>query len=140
MKDLLFRQEDTRNFLFFLDDLVNLKKSKFFCHTSFGFMDLLSSNPKLLATYNWNCALSDAFPSWVTVDCDGLVYPCDDFQIRPGKILLLDLFVRWDEFSNQSRQQVKERCPGCLWNTHIDAHAIKEGKLSFSDYVHRGDI
>jgi hypothetical protein len=51
-------------------------------------------------------------------------------------IQLHELADRWDEFATYWKDVVDRGCPGCLWNTHIDAHFIKQGHVPFSDYVH----
>lgn len=87
--------------------------------------------------YSWNCAAHKEFPSWVTIDCDGLVYPCDDFQDISFGVPLTTLARNWQETQKKWRDVVSTRCPGCLWNTHIDAHAIKEGTLKITSYIHK---
>jgi len=142
MQELLFRNEDIVQFISFLNELYELKEQGELCHTSRLFIDLLRDNPNLLTDYSWNCANYKEFPSWVTVDCDGFVYPCDDFQPDLGsgkKICVTELYNRWQEFQDIWKPIVKENCPGCLWGTHIDAHYIKAGKLPFDSYVHIGD-
>lgn len=137
ISDLLFHKTDINSFLEFLDDLYELKNKGFLCHTSKQFINMIKNNPNLLIDYSWNCANSKVFPSWVTVDCDGLVYPCDDYQ--PHNILqipIYELFDNWSRFSKLWKKDVLANCPGCLWNTHVDANLIKEGLLPFSDYVH----
>jgi hypothetical protein len=63
--------------------------------------------------------------------------PCDDFNIRKVcPIKVHRLADNWTIFKHFWKAQIQSKCPGCLWNTHIDAHLIKEGSLPFSDYVH----
>ena len=120
-----------------------LKKEGALCHSSVPFLKILQvqalMNNEL--DYNWNCADDrERFPSWVTIDCDGMVFPCDDFQPRdiiPNmKINYLTKGYNWNIFKKFWLRKVKKECPGCLWNTHIDAHFIKAGNIPFSDYVH----
>jgi len=138
IEDLKFKKMDIRPLVRILEDII-YQKQNIKIHTSPHFCQLLIDNPTMLLDYNWNCANYDVFPSWVTVDCNGLVYPCDDFQPKPKnlhKLYIYELANEWDWFSDHWRKIVKEQCPGCLWNTHIDAHAIKSGDIPFSDYVH----
>lgn len=135
--ELIFKKEDNPSFVNFLYSLKKLKDQGFLCHPSHGFMDLLIQDPSKLQTYNWNCAQEKGFPAWVTVDCDGTVYPCDDFQPKISfPIPVYKLYDQWNLFCRTWKPIVKNICPGCLWNTHIDAHFIKQGKQPFSDYVH----
>lgn len=122
-----------------LSEIFFLKEQGYLCHASRQFIDLIRFQDGL--QYDWHCGRHLCFPSWVSVDCDGEVGCCDDF--RPWvsddqKIFIWELFDRWEEFKMYWKRKVMD-CPGCLWNTHIDAHLIKQGKLLFSDYVHTND-
>jgi MoaA/NifB/PqqE/SkfB family radical SAM enzyme len=134
---LMFKEEDNADFIDFLKELKKLKDQGYLCHSSHGFMDLIIRHSELLQRYDWNCARQEGFPAWVTVDCDGIVYPCDDFQPdSPSPIQLHELEEHWDGFSKYWQERVLKDCPGCIWNTHVDAHFIKQGRMPFSDYVH----
>jgi len=133
---LKFEDGDLYNLIDQLDLLYHLRDS-LKIHTSVPFLNMIRNDPELLIRYDWNCADYDVFPSWVTVDCDGFVYPCDDFQLEvPKPIYIYELADNWDWFGDIWRPIVKEQCPGCLWNTHLDSHFIKEGKLPMSDFTH----
>lgn len=83
----------------------------------------------------WNCADYDEFPSWITIDCDGSVRPCDDF-CEYSDLDMLNLYKGFDEWSIKQKESVKNKCTGCLWCTHIQAHSIKKGVLSINKYIH----
>jgi MoaA/NifB/PqqE/SkfB family radical SAM enzyme len=140
--DLIFRKDDIPDLIRILSEIEGLKKSGHLCHSSTHFLNLLRADQgELVLKYNWNCAGDDnLFPSWVTVDCDGRVYPCDDFQPPYRDILeaflVMNIAERFDEFKEYWSRQVLLKCPGCAWNTHIDAHQIKAGLLPLGDYVH----
>ena len=138
--DLLFKtKKDFENLYKTLIELLTMKKKGYKCHTSELFINTISANDfEVLKKYNWNCADNDElFPSWVTVDNDGQVYPCDDFQpIITDKFYVWELKDRWNEFVETWKPIVKKQCPGCVWNSHIDAHLIKAGQIPFSNYVH----
>lgn len=139
IENLLFKSKDADQLIEVLKKIQKMKSSGFLVHSSDYFLNELIKNPALVVNYNWNCAREDNFPAWVTVDADGIVYPCDDFQPQYPKgkeIYVWELYDRWNEFSNYWKQLVIDACPGCLWNTHIDAHAIKRGVVPFSNYVH----
>lgn len=136
---LLFSEKDLASLVDVLQHVEGLKRAGYKCHSSKLFLDMIIEDPTRLLKYDWNCADEDNFPAWVTVDCDGRVYPCDDFQMRitSPKIYVWELDRRWEEFCDFWKVAVKQYCTGCLWNTHIDAHAIKRGMLPLTDYVHR---
>lgn len=129
-----------------INDVVNvlskvnqMKKDGYLVHTNQHYIDVLKKDKYILMNYDWNCADYDQFPSWVTVDCGGAVYPCDDFQPTQGKKFnITKLADNWDVFSSQMKLITKATCPGCAWNTHIGAHAIKAGIENIDDYIHGG--
>jgi hypothetical protein len=137
IQELLFKQTDFDDLVVVLDQIKQLKHQGYLVHTSPFFIEKLICQPDLITDYNWNCAMEDNFPAWVTVDVDMSVYPCDDFQPKQGRIFdLVNLMDEWDEFGVYWKPIVQTTCPGCLWNTHIDAHAIKAGIIPFTDYIH----
>jgi MoaA/NifB/PqqE/SkfB family radical SAM enzyme len=128
-----------------LDHLLEMKECGYLCHTSFEFMRFIKSkveakHPQMFTC--WNCADEELFPGLVTVDSDGLVYPCDDFQPRIYKevspIIITNIYYKFEKFTELWRPIIKQLCPGCLWNTHFDTFRILEGGVPFSDYVHTG--
>lgn len=135
---LLFQNEHLDRLVRILEMTEKMKDQGFLCHSSRVFLDMLIADPTKLLRYDWNCADEDNFPAWVTVDCDGRVYPCDDFQMRISSpnIYVWEIDRRWEEFCDYWKPTVKKWCTGCLWNTHIDAHAIKRGVVPITDYVH----
>lgn len=137
MDELMFQREDIKDLLDVLSQVEVLKDQGYMCHTSKAFLDIIRDKTKDgYLSYSWHCGdYRKLFPSWVTIDCDGLVYPCDDFQPQEITPCIYNLAENWSCFKSFWLERVQE-CPGCLWNTHIDAHLIKEGALPFSDYVH----
>jgi MoaA/NifB/PqqE/SkfB family radical SAM enzyme len=136
---LLFQDGDYEMLLFFLNEVLELKKLGYLVHVSEEYINLMQQdNFSLLKNYNWNCAKHDVFPSWVTVDCDGSVHYCDDFQEqkKKPKFDMTTLEENWDKFSAYGKELVKNRCRGCAWSTHIDAHYIKMGVNDIKSYVH----
>lgn len=115
-----------------------MKEQGFLVHTNQHYINILEKrNGDVLKNYNWNCADYDCFPSWVTVDCDGVVYPCDDFlPPEAHEFNIVDLYEEWPNFVKKMKFITKALCPGCAWNTHIGAHAIKTGIEDINDYVH----
>jgi len=140
-KDLLFLKEDFPDLIQILNEVAIMKNSgDFLCHASKYFIGYLRSAliSKIDYFKFWNCAHNSLlFPSWVTVDCDGTVKPCDDFFDPNQKIIKIwELYDNWYIFQDIWSKIVSSKCPGCLWNTHLDSHFIKEGSLPITDYIH----
>ena len=138
-KGLLFEEKDFRPLLDVLHTVISLKEDGHLVHVSEEFINLMAQeNFSLLKNFNWNCAKHDVFPSWVTIDCDGSVHYCDDFQEQRNrpKFDMCSLNKDWKKFSNYGKNLVQTRCRGCAWSTHIDAHFIKMGVNDITTYVH----
>jgi len=135
--NLLFGKGDVIDLVEVLTDVYDMKENGYLCHASKPFIAWLKTDLFGNSLYSWNCAVSSFFPSWVTIDCDGTAKACDDFFTKNGKeIKVWDLFDNWKTFQNIWRDNIYTKCPGCLWNTHYDAHLIKAGKLPLSEYIH----
>lgn len=136
-KSLLFREDDFPRLRKVLQKVIDLKNNGFRVHTSVSFLtSIMVNNFDLLRHYDWMCCDSN-FPSWVTVDCDGTVMPCDDFYKEDKhKIKIYELAENFGNWSKLQYNAVKHHCHGCCWNTHIDSHLIKAGSVSISDYTH----
>ena len=143
--DLLFKKEDFVPLLAVLQKVGEMKKKGYLCHSSYAFfetiklvgayMQTVPDNP--IAPYIWNCSDYDCFPSWITVDTQGDCHPCDDFYTTDTSIIKIwEIADLWDKFCKIWKPVVKEKCPGCLWGTHLDSHLIKRGLLPMTDYIH----
>ena len=143
--EYLFRKEDYVKLVKVLVEVEQLKRQGYLCHTSHNFIQTMKvaaafmtmgeHNP--IEAYMWKCSDYSQFPSWVTVDCDGTVYACDDFQPKDCTMIKVwEIHDLWYKFANTWKKCVDKGCPGCLWNTHIDAHQIKVGTLPITDYIH----
>lgn len=133
--DLLILPEDIGELNTVLEEVISLKKQGYLVHASEQYIRMLfDKHCTLLMNYNWQCGRYKEFPSWVTVNPDGKVLYCDDYQEK-GRILLTDLYEKWERFVLEGVRSVT-KCRGCAWNTHIDAHAIKAGTYNIGDYVH----
>lgn len=138
--DLMFSKDDYKALADVLNEVIELKKRGYLCHASEIFLNKIIAEQENI--YKWNCAKEKSFPAWVTIDCDGKVLPCDDFNAFTFKpqvskpIYVWELYDNWEKFKETQKHLVHEYCPGCCWNTHIDACAIKEGKLLLTDYIH----
>lgn len=134
IEKLLFRtKEDLLELDASLSCAMLMKRKKFLVHASSIFAEYCFNGAA--KKYDWNCAEHSCFPSWVTIDCDGTVQACDDFSFN-SVFKVWNIARDFETFSKIAKDAVLERCPGCCWNTHIDAHAIKLGVLPFSNYVH----
>lgn len=135
-EELLFKPEHHKNLKHILDLTMEMSDDGYLVHTSREFVDLISANDFAhLQNYSWHCTKEKMFPSWVTIDCDGRVLTCDDYTIETPIVFGHELVENWDRFCEEARKDTL-KCPGCIWNTHIDAMYIKEGSIPFSNYVH----
>lgn len=142
IEELLFKFEDRDKIRIFAEKMLLLKESsRNKIHTSNTFLNTIKNDPDILVRRDWNCAKEEIFPSWVTINNDGQVFICDDFQPTISKE---DKIYFWDfdslEVYNILKEYWKNRtlrdCKGCMWNTHIDANAIKSGMEAYRSYIH----
>ena len=79
----------------------------------------------------WHC--HKRATGWLTIDSDGSIMPCDDWQVKSDKKI-------WDEIDpvplKDWRDDAVSKCPGCAWNTHFHAVGIEEGTIPITTYVH----
>ena len=135
--DLLLTEDDYPKLIEVLSRIMILKENGCLVHTSKNFFALIQMATAFENTlFKWNCAMSAAFPSWVTVDADGRVLPCDDFDSKATHIKVWELNHFWTEFSRKWASEITQKCSGCCWNTHYDSHEIKLGRLPITDYIH----
>jgi len=118
---LLIKNDQCQEFIMILTELIVLKKAnKILLHNSIESMLLLRFLISVGITYNWKCKPG----SFITIDQDGTVFGCDDYQpeIMRQKYNILDLNKtwNWDEWVSVWSKHLKF-CPGCYWSTHIMA-------------------
>jgi MoaA/NifB/PqqE/SkfB family radical SAM enzyme len=137
-KKLFFTEKDKKDLVQVVDELIYLKRQGFLLHASLSFLKDIKSQDYWYK-HDWNCLTSNlwGFPSWVTIDCDGKVYACDDFQPQYSpEIYGWEIADKWLDFVSEHKRLVASLCPGCAWSSHIDAHLIKVGIENISDYTH----
>ena len=137
--NLLFSKGVAREMLELLQEAKQTKG--LLLHASNYFLNKCRDHLNILTDYAWHCGRNHpiTFPSWITIDCDGSIHPCDDFQSsRYGNVFIDDPYLPrlWEKLGIEMRLAVNKECPGCAWNTHIDAHGIKGGIIPISNYVH----
>ena len=138
---LSLKQKDYQPFIEVLHMLSNMKRQGYLVHTNETFIETIKDNIAGTGSiYDWSCAYDREFPSWLTIDFDGSIYPCDDFHVGecPPKFHELPVTV-WDELGEVFRKQIAHYRCKCCWNTHIDAHAVKKGTIPITNYIH-GDL
>lgn len=129
-QELLFDDKTYPELYSVLNEVARLKQSGALCNSSLPFIDLLKENDfQHIRKYDWNCAADEVFPGWITIDYNGQVYPCDDFHCSEVSFSADRISKEFDNFRDAYKRLVQEKCPGCLWNTHIDANFIKAGVL-----------
>ena len=124
-----------RNVRDFAAGLLALKSMYGHVHQSSEYLRALLDDPGIVTCMKWKCT-GETFPSWVTIDADGTVLPCDDFWTERN-------FKVWDfdeqaleDFSALYELEIMTACPGCAWSTHWDAVRIAESGEGFDQYVH----
>jgi len=137
--ELLFSMEDADKLRKFAAQMIEMKKEgKYTIHQSNTFLDVLHKTPERYINYEWNCAKDFGFPAWLSIDNDGLARVCDDFYIKGEKdwyFWELTPEVFNGEYTEYWKEKTIQHCKGCFWNTHWDAHRIKQGDETFEDYV-----
>jgi len=124
------------NVRYFCSKMLLLKKKGVRIHQSTSLLKYVFANPEVVTKFSWNCATKE-FPSWLTIDADGTVLPCDDFYTdRSFKVWNLD-DTTLEEFRKKYYKEIRTKCKGCFWTTHFDAWLIKKGQERFSKYVHK---
>lgn len=118
-------------------EMLDLKRGGALIHASERFLlrliDRYDGEPRNF----WHCTRHEggARPTgWLTVDADGSILACDDWQhaYPDAKI--------WDDFTDEALlawlQPTREKCLGCAWNTNQDACDIELGLMERGTYVH----
>ncbi len=104
-EDLLFQPKHYAGLKLMFTELKYLKSIGCLCHTSEHFMNMLMDDMDYgSGIYEWTC--SNQEPSWVTIDCDGHVLPCDDF-CGNANIDMTEIYSKWDEFCKKTTHSVK---------------------------------
>lgn len=132
--ELMFSSGDFPDLLLMLEEVIQLKERGYKCHTSRHFIEIVSEMIHAGDLYNWTCSKQD--PSWITIDCDGKVYPCDDYSGKDMDFDMTTISEQWEDFSDQTNLSVIQQDCRCCWNTHIDSHGIASGKVNIEEYVH----
>ena len=101
-------------------ELHKLKDSGYLIHSSTEALIYLRTCPNQAYYEYWKCEGG----SFVTLNCDGNIYPCDDYQPESMKdkfpILKFNETWDWDTFVKVCQKEVL-KCPGCFWLTHIQS-------------------
>lgn len=133
---LLFKERHKEPFVKMLSILESMKKNGALIHNDPIFFHLVKENLSKGDLYNWCCADYKVFPSWLTIDCDGTVLPCDDFHVTRDFKFYKELTSWWPKCKKVFKAEILKHGCKCCWNTHIGAHSIKGGLLTMGDYVH----
>jgi len=133
-KELLLTDSQVNSFAYNLIDQMQIESR---IHQSKDFLIKCVNDPKFVTEFRWKCAPNDVFPSFLTIDADGTVLPCDDFHTdRHWKIWNFGE-KEFAEFKEFYSKEIETKCKGCCWSTHHDAALIKRGKKGFNSYVHK---
>jgi len=100
--------------------------------------EVMGRFPREMTSFAWKCCDMTSFPSWLVLDCDGTVIPCNDF-VPPGEMLkvweLSEQNLR--EWEERNIAAVRQRCPGCAWGHYWEGVGVKAGLFSVDRYEHR---
>jgi len=131
----------------FLTAAIERKEDGAKIHPSIHWMTYLKEHyadgPGDVARNVWHCYDENtATLGWITVEFNGLVYPCDDYQIpivNPATSHALRIWTLNEidvETLVKERNRIVRPCRGCAWNTHADAMSITSGEIDRGTYVH----
>ena len=114
-------------------ELLTLKRTGSLIHASEEYLSHISTLYRGKTRDTWHCV---GLPTgWITVDADGSILACDDWQMRFPGGAIWDHGWTGDELA-EWMQEARSSCAGCAWNTHFDACGIEAGKISPETYVH----
>lgn len=125
---------------------LELKKQGYKLHPTVDIFRDMIIQPDMIEKYQWKCYVQgyDRFLSWVTVDCDGTIWPCDDFQPR-SKLDKNDWLYVW-EVSPYQLLKLKQRlfeltkqgcCSGCYWVTHVMSQRMVNTDSGLEYFAHK---
>jgi MoaA/NifB/PqqE/SkfB family radical SAM enzyme len=136
---LMFEPGDEDLVVEFASGMLNMVRNDpdALIHQSEDYLEALANDPTIITKLQWKCT-GPTFPSWLTIDADGTVLPCDDFWTdRSFKVWALDEPML-AEFKKLYEAEVTTKCSGCAWSTHWDAvHINENGFAGFDHYVHK---
>jgi MoaA/NifB/PqqE/SkfB family radical SAM enzyme len=116
--------------------LIEWKKDGKKVHASIKLLEFMRDNLNTSQIRkSWHCGNHNTL-GWVTIGPNLELYYCDDCQVKYSKSLdEMGSKEDWEEFLIFRNNDSKERCPGCFWNTHIQAiQVIESGDID--TYVH----
>ena len=101
----------------------------------------MSHYPSEITNFSWKCCDLHTFPSWLVLDCDGTVIPCNDFVPSEERLKAWELDERslslWEE---RNMKAVRAGCPGCSWGHYWEGVGVKAGIFSSERYEHRKEF
>ena len=99
-------------------ELIKMKQERYLIHPSYESLLYILTHPNQAFYQDWKCVGG----SFVTLDVDGNLFACDDYQPEEFRGLFPTLEYNvswaWDDFIKTWRKYLKA-CPGCCWITHL---------------------
>lgn len=107
------------------DTFIEWKRQGLRVHASEAYFNYVKDRYNGKVRSVWHCKSMRSI-GWLTLDWDGSILPCDDFQrayMYRGKKMKIWDDIDWDDFYRWRKLNVLG-CPGCAWNTHWDAEYL----------------
>lgn len=112
--------------------LIKWKRDGLRVHASEPYLSYLAQHYNGDVRKTWHCG-DHAALGWITIDHNGDIFPCDDWQVPYPDGKIWD-DINWDHFYDWRMEAVKP-CAGCSWNTHWDAVVLTE-RDEVGTYIH----
>jgi len=114
MEDLVFSHSDISLIQNTADKLIKLKQNGALIFPTYETLEAWKDS-RYSIDLNWKCGE----PKAITVDSNGELYECDQFQgSRLKKYTIFDLPDKWKDFKQDYIEDVRRECLGCFWSTH----------------------
>ena len=132
--NLYFTRNDLPLIQEIADKLIIMKKKGALIFPTYEVLEMWKK-PQYSIDLDWKCYE----PVCITLDSDGSLLECDEFQgSRIKKWNIFDLYgaKKWDEFAKDYMNDVVYECRGCFWSTHVMAMDIFGKKDGIKYYQH----
>lgn len=117
------------------DELIQMKKNGALVFPTYETLEAWK-NPDYSIRLNWSCRDLER-PYLILLDADGTLGACDQFQPPElKKYSIFDMPEKWEEFSKEYMEQVKDKNCRCFWSTHFCLSEIASTEDGMKYYQH----